>query len=225
MNCVEESQKLFYRRHWEEHQEGPRGVAWRDLATQELRFSEIMHLMEHEPSGSKATLHEVGCGLAHLKGYLDRTGSSYQYSGSDILPEFLDQCQKKYPATSFTCSNIAEESIPAEQYDYICLSGTFHTIEDNPRDEWRAFIEASLRHMYQGSSRGICFNLMSSLADHYDPSLYYADPAEVVSWCQSKLSRFVSLRHATPLYEFFVYVYHPEFMQRYFPEQERYFSV
>ena len=92
-------------------------------------------------------------------------------------------------------------------YDFVLCSGLFHVKLANDDDEWRRFVEATLRRMYALCRVGIAFNLMTDLVDFRSPSLFYANPGEVNDFCRRELSRFTVLRHDYPLYEFTVYVY------------------
>ena len=52
-----------------------------------------------------------------------------------------------------------------------------------------------------------CYFTAPDRVDFRSPSLYYANPGEVVDFCCRELSRYVVLRHDYPLYEHTIYVY------------------
>lgn len=76
-----------------------------------------------------------------------------------------------------------------------------HGLKDN-----EGTARALLKEMYRVCRLGVAFNLTTDYVDYRDEYLYYYSPEEVFSFCRS-LSRFVTLRHDYPLYEFTVYIY------------------
>ena len=66
-NLIELS-KIYYEEKFETYGDSPQGVNWRDAKTQELRFKELLGVGGLEGN----TIHEVGCGLAHLYDYINK---------------------------------------------------------------------------------------------------------------------------------------------------------
>jgi len=56
------------------------------------------------------------------------------------------------------------------------------------------------------SRAGFAFNCVSHYVDYRVPTLYYADPLRFFDHCKRRYSRFVSLLHDYPLYEFTILV-------------------
>ena len=54
------------------------------------------------------------------------------------------------------------------------------------------------------SKRGFAFNVLTKYShpEFQRPDLYYADPLFLFDYCKTKFSRFVTLLHDYPLYEF-----------------------
>lgn len=228
MNKIEEGQKNLYYKKFLDFGDDPKSLSWNDKRTQELRFQKISELFKCEKS-AEFSVHEIGCGLAHFKEYLDNYRYNCIYSGSDIIPEFIDYCKEKYPQCYFTVQSISanydqiDKNIKGK--DYYCLSGTFYTKEDNAIREWEQFVFKSIGNMFKMAKKGICFNFLTSYSDFYDTRLYYADPKKVIDWCIKNLSRFISISHDIPLYEFTVIIYKNEFLREKFPEYGKYFKT
>lgn len=224
---IEESQKKIYFSKFLNFGDEPRSMSWNDKGSQYLRFRKIFGLFKYENSSETFSIHEVGCGLAHFKEFLDNTRCNYVYSGSDIIPEFIDHNKNKYPECHFSVQNISDDYDQVEDAikgnDYYCLSGTFHTKEDNAVPDWELFIYKSIENMFKMAKKGICFNFLTSYSEFYDEKLYYADPKEIMDWCVKNLSRFISIEHDIPLYEFFVYVYKEDYIKEKFPDYGKYF--
>jgi hypothetical protein len=58
------------------------------------------------------------------------------------------------------------------------------------------------------ATRGFAFNALTRYSDveKRRPDLYYADPLELFDRCKRRYSRFVTLLHDYPLYEFTIIV-------------------
>jgi hypothetical protein len=227
MKRLEEGQIRFYGEKYHKFGDDPKSLSWNDKDTQDLRFRKITELFKYEEA-TDFSVHEVGCGLAHFKRYLEERGIKCDYSGSDIVPGFVEASRRKYPRCSFYLQNInvEYEHIPPEvqDRDYYTLSGTFNSKEDTDVKDWEAFIFRSIQNMFRMARKGISINFLTKYSDFYDARLYYADPKEMLDWCILNLSRFVSVSHDVPLYEFTVNVYKEEYMREIFQGYKKYFK-
>ena len=226
MGNLEESQKNLYLGKFEIHGDSPKALSWNDKKSQHLRFQRLSELFRYEKDSETSSVHEIGCGLAHFKDFLDKSKHSCIYSGSDIIPEFIEHCESKHPQCQFSIQNIATDYDQildtVKGKDYYCLNGTFYTKEDNSVADWESFIFRSIANMFKMARKGIAFNFLTVYSQFYDEKLYYADPKEIMDWCIKNLSRFVLIEHDIPLYEFFVCVYREEYVKERFPDYERY---
>jgi hypothetical protein len=92
--------------------------------------------------------------------------------------------------------------------DYTVASGIFNVKLDISADEWAHYVLRTVDTIAKLSRKGFAFNALTkySDADRMRPDLYYADPFLLFDYCKTKISRFVSLLHDYPLYEFTVLV-------------------
>jgi hypothetical protein len=228
MNEIEQSQIRLYLGKYQKFGDDPRSLSWNDSQSQYLRFKNISELFKHEGT-NPFTVHEVGCGLGHFKKFLESEQITCTYSGSDIIKEFIDANRRKFPDCSFYIENISKniEEINPEivGFDYYFLNGTFYTKERNSIEDWEKFIFKSTDNMFQMAKKGICINFLTIYSDYYDDNLYYADPKKIIDWCIRNFSRFISINHDIPLYEFFVFLYKENFMKEKFPGYSRYFRM
>jgi hypothetical protein len=227
MDPVAASQQEFYLKKFRHYGDSPESLSWNDKKTQYLRFEKISELFRYERS-VPFSIHEIGCGLAHFREYLDEYPKPFTYSGSDILAEFIEMDKKKFPGCSFVVENISRDldllTPSIKGFDYYCLNGTFHTKEQNSVEDWEVFVCKSMKNMFSMAKKGICVNFLTSYSDYYDSNLYYADPKNILDWCVTNCSRFVSISHDIPLFEFFVFVYKEEFIRQQFPDFPKYFK-
>jgi SAM-dependent methyltransferase len=193
-------------RHYEgrlkEHGATARGMDWKDEASQRLRFEMLCGIGDLDGK----SVCEIGCGAGHLVDWLRERRIAARYCGIDLSREMIEAARRRYPDVSFEHRDFLLGEV-AEAHDFVLCSGLFHVKLDHREDEWRRFVEATLRRMYAMCRVGIAFNLMTDLVDFRSPSLWYARPGEMLDFCRRELSRFAVVRHDYPLYELTFYVY------------------
>jgi hypothetical protein len=62
-------------------------------------------------------------------------------------------------------------------------------------------MKGALMHLAAMSIRGFAFNAMTTYVDWKQENLYYADPFMFFDFCKRNISRYVSLLHDYPLFE------------------------
>ena len=124
-------------------------------------------------------------------------------SGSDIADE---AARERHPDASIEVRDILlDRTMP--RYDFVVCSGAFHVKLEATDAQWRDYTFDVIRQMFAMCDVGIAFNLMTDQVDFRADGLHYAHPGEIMEFCRRELSRFVTLRHDYPLYEFTTYVY------------------
>ena len=180
-----------------------RGMDWKDEASQRLRFDLLCGVCPLEGR----SVHEIACGAGHLWDFMTASGiRPSAYSGSDLSHAMVNAARARHPDIPFEQRDILMDP-PGPSYDVVLCSGLFHVKLDRSEAEWKSFVRESLRRMFAMSRVAISFNLMSDHVDYRADELYYAEAGEMLDFCRSELSRFVTLRHDYPLYEFTTYVY------------------
>jgi SAM-dependent methyltransferase len=195
--------RQYYEGKLADHGATARGVDWNSEESQQLRFRELSHLFAADP---EASVNDYGCGYGAMAAWLRGAGHTGAYCGFDISPRMIAAARERYaalPACRFVSDR--EDLAPA---DYTVASGIFNVRQDVADADWRRYIVDTIGDMRRVSRRGFAFNALTSYsdADKRRPDLYYADPLDLFDYCKRHVSRFVSLLHATPLYEFTILV-------------------
>jgi SAM-dependent methyltransferase len=179
------------------------GVDWNSEESQQLRFHQLMKIHTEK---DKFTINDFGCGYGALVDYLDKQGYAYQYFGFDISKKMIAQAQRLYKQKNNCLFSTLESDIPTS--DFTVASGIFNVKLDTDKKEWEEYILYTLKRMGELSSKGFAFNLLSTYSDpeKRSPNLYYAEPSFLFDFCKNNFSKFVSLLHDYPLYEFTVLV-------------------
>ncbi len=179
-----------------------RGMDWKDEASQRLRFAALCDVCDLRGK----SVHDVGSGAGHLLDYLIERGIDASYSGSDLSAKMVEAARRRHPDARFESRDLLRDP-PEERFDVLLCSGLFHVKLDAADGVWWEFVRSMLRAMFDRCREAIAFNLMSDQVDFRSEILFYASPADTLKFCQSELSRFTTLRHDYPLYEYTIYVY------------------
>ena len=181
----------------------PRGVDWNSIESQELRFSILQKIIY--PAIKKKSVLDYGCGFGSMYAHMKKTHENFQYTGFDISEAMLLEAKKLYEGKDAKWIN----SLSAKQkFDYVIASGIFNVKLGSSKKDWNQYILHTLDAMNSCSKKGFSFNVLTQYSDkeYRKNYLYYADPLFLFDHCKKKYSKYVTLLHDYPLYEFTILV-------------------
>jgi SAM-dependent methyltransferase len=195
----------LYTSNLAEHGVSSSAVGWPDAEKQVLRFEKLAHLIAVDRPAAPVTVNDWGCGYGAMFSFLDALPGVElaRYVGYDVSSEMLEAAREHVPdprAEWVLGSEVTQEA------DYSFLSGTFNVRMEASDASWASYVQSVLRLLHSRSRRGFAFNLLTSYVDWRKDDLFYADPAEFFAFCKTELSRFVTLLHDYPLYEWTIVV-------------------
>lgn len=175
-----------------------KSVLW-TKGQQSLRFKA---LLKHFNLKGVASLLDHGCGLAHLKHYLDQSNFTVEYSGTDINETFLNHCKKKYPKSNFF---LAGKS--TEKFDIIVSSGAFNMLYVEDKTEHQKLVFSELSKLFSLCNIGISINFMTDQVDFQQKGAFHQNPLELSEFIRKNLSKRFILDHSYMPYEFTLTVF------------------
>ncbi len=185
--------KGLYEDNLIQHGINSKAVGWKDEQSQLLRFQKLAQII---PAGQKGyTVNDWGCGYAAMYDYLN---GCEKYYGYDISAEMLKKARELHQQSAIELIQSAAVSTKA---DYTFVSGTFNVRFNESDAAWDAYIKETLLALAKQTTKGLAFNLLTTYVDWKQENLFYADPLEYFDFCKKNLSRYVSLIHDYPLYE------------------------
>lgn len=192
--------EAYYTAKVREHGATAPGVDWNSEESQQLRFRQLLRLVEGGPQ--PFSLNDFGCGYGALAGYLRAQGYTFSYHGVDLSVEMVKQAQARYGHLPYCRFSTTVEALPLA--DYTIASGIFNVKLDTPDEEWKAYLLATLDQLAACSTQGFAFNVLTKYSDteRMRADLYYADPCFLFDRCQQRYSRWVAVLHDYGLYEF-----------------------
>jgi cyclopropane fatty-acyl-phospholipid synthase-like methyltransferase len=192
--------EALYTANLAEHGTSSASVGWPDAEAQRLRFDKLAYVID---VATPITVNDWGCGYGAMFRYLDERFSLAGYTGYDISAEMLDAARTFVADPRATWVQGSEVT---ETADYSFVSGTFNVRMEAGDAAWQRYIEETLRRLAQRSRRGFAFNLLTTYVDWRKDDLFYADPAHFFTFCRENISRYVTLLHDYPLYEWTIAV-------------------
>ena len=190
--------KSYFDKRIQEHGASPRGSDWNSETSQNIRFDQLLKVVESQ----SFSLLDYGCGYGALADYLVTKGLDADYYGYDILESAIEAARQAHLEKP-RCTFFTDKSqIPT--CDYTVASGIFNFRGEQSFDEWTEYVLGVLNEFNKLSLRGFSSNFLTSYsdADKMRPDLYYADPLFLFDYCKRNFSKNVALLHDYRLYDF-----------------------
>lgn len=180
-----------------QHGATARGVDWNSEESQHLRFDILLKNF----STKFSSVMDYGCGYGAMLPALRQCGFTGQFTGYDFSEKMIQEAKKTYnqDAMANWISQIDET-----KYDYIIASGIFNLRLNENDANWEKYILDTLKIFHEKSTHGFSCNFLTSYSDieKMRKDLYYTNPAMVFDFCKKNISKYVSIYHDYPLYEF-----------------------
>lgn len=186
------------------------GVDWPNRDDADTRYQVML---APALAGNQGSVHDYGCGLAHLYEYLQRSGLADQidYSGSDGSALFVDACRNKFPDVNFKRLNVTETDFDparyAKKYDHVIANGVFTEKRELDFEAMWAYTRISLERLFAMCSVCLSVNFMSIHVDYERDDLFHLPTDTLLAFCSEKLSRHVTLVASYGLYEYTARIY------------------
>jgi len=190
--------KSYFDKRIQEHGASPRGSDWNSETSQNIRFDQLLKVIE-TPSFS---LLDYGCGYGALADYLELKGFEADYYGYDILESAIETARKAHLDKARRVFFTDKSQLPV--CDYTVASGIFNFRGEQSFEEWTDYVLGVLTEFDQLSQHGFASNFLTKYSDaeKMRPDLYYANPLFLFDFCKQNFSRNVALLHDYRLYDF-----------------------
>ena len=206
MEKVSQTLKEHYESTFEIYGPTSMGVDWgEDEKNLNLRYDKMLAVLQ-DSKLSSPTLLDVGCGFGGLLRYADTKGLSLGYAGVDVAENMIKCARKGFPKNQFFLGDVLEIDFE-EKYSHVVCNGILTQKLNVPGLAMDEYAHKLIRRIYDLCLEGIAFNVMTTKVNHFANNLYYRNPAELLSWCMSEVTRHVKIDHAYPLFEYTIYLY------------------
>lgn len=208
--------KNHYSNCFREHGESSLGVDWgTNERAVKMRHENMTQLFKREFSSMQSlstSILDVGCGYGAFLDYLlyDKgVAPEFLYTGIDIVEEMINSAKQKWSENSgfqFITGDIFDTA-SLLNHDYVICNGILTQKLVASKLEMDNYCHELIKLMFKYADKGIAFNIMTDKVNYQVDNLYYRNPSEILSFCQTTLSSSVLIDHSYNMYEFTVYVY------------------
>jgi SAM-dependent methyltransferase len=184
------------------------GVDWPNAEQADTRHGVMLDLVRGRGLTGRPHLLDFGCGTSHLYDYMLRCDiTDIEYAGLDISPRFVEVARRKHPENRYWCMDVLADDSELPAFDYVVMNGVFTEKLDLSFDEMFAFLRAVVGRVWEHTTAGIAFNVMSKHVDWERDDLFHLPFNELASWLVSLIGRNFLIRSDYGLYEYTTYVY------------------
>ncbi len=190
--------KSYFDQRIQAHGASPRGSDWNSETSQNVRFDQLLKVVETH----SFSLLDYGCGYGALADYLVTKGFEADYYGYDILESAIKTARQVHANKPHRAFFTDKSQLPV--CDYTVASGIFNFRGEQSLDDWTAYVLGVLSEFDRLSRHGFSSNFLTkySDADKMRPDLYYADPMFLFDYCKRTFSKNIALLHDYRLYDF-----------------------
>lgn len=208
MQSITQELKIHYAQKFAEFGATPKGVDWRRIEDVCLRYDRMLAVIDQNSldTSKPITLLDVGCGYGELYWYAKEKQIDIQYVGIDVSENMIEYALVHIPEGRFYCGDILDFQT-GDRFDYVICNGILTQKLSASIMEMDNYAHLLIKKMFLLCLEGIAFNVMTTKVNYFADNLYYRNPAELLSWCMSEITRHVKIDHAYPLFEYTIYLY------------------
>ena len=198
----------LYETAFSKHGDSPESVLW-PKGRQDIRFHALTKNIAEKAGFSVL---DFGCGLAHMKPYIDGRFEDVSYSGVDMLKVFVDESKSKYPDAVF--HHLEFPAQLSESYDYVLSSGAFNALYTPDPKEHRDIVFGILDELFAKTNVYLSINFMSDAVDFQQENSYHQNVTELQEHVSEKLSRRLVIDLSYMPYEFTMTIWKEQDIRR-----------
>lgn len=194
MNFKKESQELkkkikSYQEAFKKYGAHPKALYWASEKAAELRYKEMVTDLDFEGK----TILDVGCGFGDIIPYISQKTNKFDFTGVDMVPEFIQAAQKKHPEHLFILKDYFSHPMK-EKFDIIISSGVLNSNFKNTYN----FRKKAIKTLFGHTREAISFNMAGFYPQPKNKKgykIYYADSLIILKYCLSLSSKLIFRQH------------------------------
>lgn len=191
----------YFRELYQKFGDSYQALDWKESESQKLRFAVLLDINSFTDSFNDVSILDLGCGLGHLYRFLKEEGllerNRINYTGFDIMPDFIEKARAAYPGVRFEVRDVLEENL-REQFDYVFMSGIFN-LKFSDKTPHVEFVQNMLKRSYELARRGVAANFLDTAAVNLVPRgknneigrYYFHSPAEILTLSRTITTRYI----------------------------------
>lgn len=178
-----------YQKSLGKHGTSSKALQWRNEKSAHLRYEQLVADVYFE----NRSILDVGCGFGDIIDFIAKKTKKFEYTGVDIVPEFIDVAKKKYPKYKFVLRDYFSKPLK-RKFDIVISSGALNS---NMKDA-ESFRKKAIGVMFEHAEEALAFNMAGG---HPQPEnkrtnkVWYADSLEVLRYCMTLTTKVIFRNH------------------------------
>jgi len=181
--------KVNYQKKFKKYGVDPRALKWETKKAAAQRYEQIVA----DADFAGKSILDVGCGFGGIIPYISAKEENFNYTGVDIVPEFIRQAKKLHPSHKFAIRDYFENPLK-KNFDIVLSVGTLNSnLKDN-----LIFRKKAIKTMFGHAKEALVFNMAGR---HPKPktapksNVWFADPLEILEYCLSLTKKVILRNH------------------------------
>lgn len=195
-----------YSKSFRVHGDSPKSVMW-PKGRQEERFNALLRFV---PKDHNFSILDYGCGLAHLIDYLEKNFKEYDYTGCDVVDDFIVHNSNKYKKKTFFNSMNHKVS---QTYDYTVVSGAFNILYVEDVIEHKKIVFETIKMLFKHTNKILSINFMTDQVDFQSHNAYHQNIKELYDFCYENISKRLNIDQTYMPYEFTITLFRDQEIQ------------
>jgi SAM-dependent methyltransferase len=182
------SGKISYRKRLRKYGVGLKALGWHSKRAAEQRYEQLVSDIDFRGK----TVLDVGCGFGDIIPYISGKTSHFEYTGVDLVPEFIGQAKKRYPKYRFIVADYFNRP-PDEKFDIVICCGALNSNVKNNLE----FRKKAIKSMFEHAKEALVFNMTGKYPQPKTSpksNVWFAGPIQILKYCLT-LSKKVILRN------------------------------
>lgn len=181
------SQSL-YQNNFRKYGVDSKSLLWKSPGAAHQRFRQ----MWKEVDFTNKKVLDIGCGFGEFGRFLFKRYEGVDYTGIDIMPDFIEAAKKMVPNGKFFVADYLKDKIN-DKYDVVVASGVLNGNLGASSLEYR---KKAIKKMFSLTTGTLVFNMLGAHPqplNNLESNVYYSDSLEILKYCMT-LTRRVILR-------------------------------
>ncbi len=174
-----------YRRLFKKFGFGPKSLKWRNEKASVKRFNALISDIDFEGK----TILDVGCGFGNIISFIDNKTKNFTYTGTDIIPEFINEAKKLHSKHKFGILDFTKDKID-KNYDIILASGCLNSNRSNNLE----FRKKIIKKLFMKADYVLAFNMAGDFPqpdNKKENNVWYANSMEILQFCFSLTNKVI----------------------------------
>lgn len=192
--------KNQYQKRFKKYGVSPQSLYWKGKGAAHQRFRQFWA----EINFNDKSVLDVGCGFGELGKFLIKRYKNVDYTGIDIVPEFIEEAKKSLPQLKFEVCDYLKSPL-VQKFDVVVASGILNSnVTDN-----MAYRKKAVVTLFGMAKKILAFNMLGSHPapqNSSDKNTWYADSLEILSYCLTLTRRVIFRANYNPK-DFTIFMY------------------